>query len=104
LFGSAAGAGAADTSGRSLQHRYDTGYIQCMYAKGHKVPVAGRFSSAPQRSTPPPPRGTYAPPPPPGGSYAPPPAPGTYAPPPPAGAYAPSPPAGTYAPPPAPER
>jgi hypothetical protein len=91
LFGSAAGAGAADTSGRSLQHRYDAGYIQCMYAKGHKVPVAGRFSSAPQRSAPPPPRGTYAPPPPPGSGYAPPPAPGTYAPPPPAGAYAPPP-------------
>jgi hypothetical protein len=93
LFGSAAGAGAADASGRSLQYRYDAGYIQCMYSKGHRVPIAGRFSSAPQRSAPPPPpRGTYAPPPPPGGGYAPPPAPGTYAPPPPAGAYAPPPP------------
>ncbi|MPZ46622.1 MAG: hypothetical protein GEV05_25205 [Betaproteobacteria bacterium] len=93
LFGSAAGAGAADTSGRSLQHRYDTGYIQCMYAKGHKVPVAGQFTSSPRRAaSPPPPPGTYAPPP--GGSYAPPPAPGTYAPPP----------AGAHAPPPAPER
>lgn len=84
LFGSAAGAGAADVSGRSLQHRYDIAYTQCMYAKGHKVPVAGRFTSAPARTgTPPPPApGTYAPPPPPGNSYAPPPAPGTYAPPP----------------------
>ena len=84
LIGSATGAGAADVSGRSLQHRYDSGYIQCMYAKGHKVPVAGQFTSAPRRtSPPPPPAGSYTPPPPPGGSYAPPPAPGTYAPPPP---------------------
>jgi hypothetical protein len=88
LFGSVAGAGASDTSGRTLQHRYDSGYIQCMYAKGHKVPITGQFTSAPERrrsSTPPPP-------PPPGGSYAPSPAPGTYAPPPPPGAYAPPPP------------
>jgi hypothetical protein len=83
LIGSATGAGAADTSGRNLQYRYDVGYTQCMYAKGHKVPVAGRFTSAPARSTTPPPPapGTHAPPPPPNGSYAPPPAPGTYAPP-----------------------
>lgn len=83
LAGSAAGAGAADTSGRTLQHRYDTSYIQCMYAKGHKVPVAGQFTSAPRRSTTPPPPPPGSIPPPPGGSYAPPPAPGTYAPPPP---------------------
>lgn len=83
VIGSATGAGAADASGRTLQHRYDTGYIQCMYAKGHKVPVAGQFTSAPRRSTPPPPPPGSAPPPPPRGSYAPPPAPGTYAPPPP---------------------
>jgi hypothetical protein len=92
LFGSAAGAGAADVSGRSLQHRYDIAYTQCMYAKGHKVPVAGRFTSAPATTgTPPPPApGTYAPPPAPGTSYAPPPAPGTYSPPPPpSGAYNP---------------
>jgi hypothetical protein len=83
LFGSLAGAGAGDVSGRSLQRRYDAGYIQCMYAKGHRVPVAGQFTSAPRATTPPPPApGTHAPPPP-GGSYAPPPAPGTYAPPPP---------------------
>ena len=83
LFGSATGAGAADVSGRNLQHHYDIGYTQCMYAKGHRVPVAGRFTSAPARSTTPPPPapGTHAPPPP-NGSYAPPPAPETYAPPP----------------------
>ena len=92
LIGSASGAGAADSSGRMLQHRYDVGYTQCMYAKGHRVPVAGRFTqSPPPRSTPVPPApGTHAPPPP-SGAYAPPPAPGTYAPPPPPGTYAPPP-------------
>ena len=101
LFGTLAGSQAASASGYSLQHRYDIAYTQCMYAKGHRVPVAGRFTSAPARAaTPPPPSpGTHAPPPPgsyasppPGTSYAPPPAPGTYAPPPPpSGAYNPPP-------------
>jgi hypothetical protein len=68
LFGSAAGAGAADASSRTLQHRYDMGYQQCMYAKGHQVPVAGRY--APSRpyhypTTPPPPPAGSPPPPPP---------------------------------------
>jgi hypothetical protein len=46
-----------------MQHRFDFAYQQCMYAKGHKVPVAGRYgesSRATQRAAPPPP-----PPPPP---------------------------------------
>ncbi len=103
LLGSATGAGASDRSGHTLQQRYDIGYIQCMYAKGHRVPVAGQFTSAPSRpaTPPPPPPGTYAPPPPgvqvpapaPNGAYSPPPAPGTYAPPPPPGTYTPPPPA-----------
>jgi hypothetical protein len=56
---------------RTLQHRYDIGYQQCMYAKGHRVPVAGRFEStrpAPAASaytTPPPPLPGTPPPPPP---------------------------------------
>lgn len=75
LFGTVAGAGAADSSGRTVQQRYDVGYTQCMYAKGHKVPVSGRFTSSPQGPA-------YAPPA--QGTYAPPPAPGTYSPPPPA--------------------
>lgn len=74
LFGTVAGAGAADSSGRTIQQRYDIGYTQCMYAKGHKVPVSGRFTSSPQAPA-------YATPPAPG-TYAPPPAPGTYSPPP----------------------
>jgi hypothetical protein len=45
----------------TLQQRYDYAFTQCMYAKGHKVPVSGRYSYAdPQRTstaarTPPPP-------------------------------------------------
>jgi len=83
LFGTLSGTGAADTSSWMLQQRYDAGYIQCMYAKGHKIPVSGRYESAPStapRYVPPPRPGTYAPPPAPG-TYAPPPAPGTYPPP-----------------------
>ncbi|MGQ0543803.1 MAG: hypothetical protein ACT4P3_00505 [Betaproteobacteria bacterium] len=52
--GSLAGAGAAEASGRTLQQRYDFGYKQCMYAKGHKIPMA-RHEAARYRSTPPPP-------------------------------------------------
>jgi hypothetical protein len=39
LLGSAAGSGAYAASGDLLQRRYDTAYVQCMYAKGHQVPV-----------------------------------------------------------------
>jgi len=67
VVGSAAGAGAADASSRTLQQRYDMGYQQCMYAKGHQVPVAGRHP-APRPyhspSTPPPPPPGSPPPPP----------------------------------------
>jgi outer membrane lipoprotein SlyB len=46
LTGGLAGAGAASESGYAAQERYDMGYIQCMYAQGHRVPVPGRFSDA----------------------------------------------------------
>jgi len=59
LLGSAAGAGAGETSAYGLQRRYDYAYIQCMYAKGHKVPVSGRLTSSPPAGP------SYAPPPPP---------------------------------------
>ena len=39
LFGALAGASAGDQSGYAVQRRYDNGYVQCMYAKGHRVPV-----------------------------------------------------------------
>ena len=68
--GALAGTSAANASGYSLQHRYDIGYQQCMYAKGHQIPMAGRY--APYRPTrqaapppPPPPPGIPPPPPPP---------------------------------------
>ena len=58
LIGSAAGAGAGETSAYGMQRRYDYAYIQCMYAKGHKVPVSGHLTSAPAGPS-------YVPPPPP---------------------------------------
>lgn len=57
LIGGLAGTGTAQASGYGLQYRYDTGYIQCMYAKGHQVPVSGRTyrQSRPAAYFPPPP-------------------------------------------------
>ena len=61
LMGSAIGSSTANASAYSAQQRYDIGYTQCMYAKGHKVPVSGRFAAAnerpaaPRYRTPPPP-------------------------------------------------
>ena len=60
LVGSLAGTGAAGASAHSVQRRYDIAYTQCMYAKGHKVPVSGGFTSSRQR-----PPAAYTPPPPP---------------------------------------
>jgi hypothetical protein len=65
LFGTLAGSSAANASSYTMQQRYDIGYTQCMYAKGHKVPVSGRFAAATERpaprrhNTPPPPPPTY---------------------------------------------
>jgi hypothetical protein len=45
----------------ALQRRYDAVFTQCMYAKGHKVPVRGNYQSSQSRNaaqtarTPPPP-------------------------------------------------
>lgn len=75
LVGGAAGAGAGQVSGHGSQRRYDNAYVQCMYAKGERVPVSGRLESAPTQasltarpaaSAPPPPPAGYPPPPPPG--------------------------------------
>jgi hypothetical protein len=66
-----AGTGAGAQSGRTLQQRYDIGYQQCMYAKGHQIPMAGRYDRtsrpAPPPSVPPPPPAGTPPPPPPQG-------------------------------------
>jgi len=55
--GALAGTGAAQNSAGNLQQRYDTAYVQCMYAKGNRVPVYGGMQQAPSRSysAPPPP-------------------------------------------------
>jgi Glycine-zipper domain len=58
--GSLAGAGTSQAAAGTLQQRYDSAFTQCMYAKGHRVPVSGRYSDVrrPMQSaarTPPPP-------------------------------------------------
>ena len=42
--GALAGTSAADESARALQQRYDMGYLQCMYAKGHQIPMSGGYA------------------------------------------------------------
>ena len=56
--------GAEQDSAGSPQQRYDRSFLQCMYAKGHKVPLTGRVSdyidstqSTARNSPPPPPAG-----------------------------------------------
>ncbi|WP_317203674.1 hypothetical protein [Janthinobacterium sp.] len=60
-FGALAGVGAGDSSAYSMQQRYDVAYQQCMYANGHRVPIAGRMAGGvpdnagvPPPNTPPP--------------------------------------------------
>lgn len=66
---SAAGPSHSGDSGYGAQYQYDTAYIQCMYARGHRVPVYGQMRAAPP-ATPP---ANYKP-------YSPPPVPQGYAP------------------------
>jgi Glycine-zipper domain len=106
LFGgTAVGASNAQGAQVSAQRRYDASYVQCMYAKGHQVPVARGSVPAftqPAAAAPPPP-----PPPPPSNGASrlapppPPPSASSAIPPPPAGTP-PPPPAGTPPPPPPP--
>lgn len=68
LVGSAAGSGAAKSSGYGTQRQYDNAYIQCMYAKGHRVPVPASMATAKavkhsDAGIPPPPPGSPPPPP-----------------------------------------
>lgn len=63
LFGGLSGAGAGSSSGYGVQQRYDFAYMQCMYAKGHRVPVSGRFSNEMRGDVHPPARGYAVPPP-----------------------------------------
>lgn len=87
LIGGAVGSDAARSSGYGSQRQYDNAYIQCMYTKGHRVPVPANVAySKPVRASdagiPPPPPGS-PPPPPPGVTSPPPPPPGSLPPPPP---------------------
>lgn len=52
LLGTAAGTGAGQQSAYDAQRRYDHAYVQCMYAKGHRVPVSGQLSGAPRAAYP----------------------------------------------------
>lgn len=66
-IGALAGTGTAQSSAYGMQKRYDQAYVQCMYAKGHRVPVSGayaaqnpprqRSAAAPSPPPPPPPQG-----------------------------------------------
>lgn len=67
LVGSMIGVNEADVSAYGAQHRYDNAYIQCMYAKGHRVPVSGRSVTQRRPAYAPPPPAAYPPPPPPPG-------------------------------------
>ena len=66
LVGSAVGAESSQTYSYGTQRQYDHAYIQCMYGRGHKVPVSAEFArnlsqSAAATSQ----NGNYPPPPPP---------------------------------------
>jgi hypothetical protein len=90
VAGSLAGTRTAGESGYASQQRYDTGYVQCMYGKGHRVPVSGQIANnpymrginqymGPPNSSYPPARGvqrsSFPPPPPPPPGIPPPPPP-----------------------------
>lgn len=101
IVGATAGSGTGAQTGRSMQQRYDFSYQQCMYARGNKIPVYGRFEGQPTAARPgygPPPNYQAPPPnyPPPPPNYAPPPPPQGYAVPPQGGS-------GGYYPPPPPQ-
>jgi hypothetical protein len=72
VVGSMAGVSSAQYSAYGTQRSYDSAYIQCMYAKGQKVPVYGSMIQSPQTDQvqrdqpvayPPPPPGLPPPPP-----------------------------------------
>lgn len=73
-MGSSEGYSSYGQSGSVVQDRYDIAYMQCMYAKGHQVPISGQFGALTQsppavQSSPP----ANIPPPPPGNPPGPPP-------------------------------
>lgn len=69
IIGSVAGSESARSGSFGSQRRYDMAYVQCMYAKGHRVPVSGNYTPSsptvnPATSIPPPPPGNPPSPPP----------------------------------------
>lgn len=78
LTGAMSGLGASEASYYAAQRRFDGAYYQCMYARGHKVPVSGRYAqvtrAAPPRAVAPPADAAIPPPnaPPPAAPYVPP--------------------------------
>ena len=58
LLGTLAGTGKGGESTRAAQVQYDNAYQQCMYAKGHSVPMAGNYGQHRGGK-----RGSYGPPP-----------------------------------------
>ncbi len=77
LLGGLMGTNTATASGNIGQQRYDIGYTQCMYGKGHRVPISGQIMDN-SRYQPvgqpyqPLPANTTLPPPPPGNPPSPP--------------------------------
>ena len=66
LGGTAVGAASGEEARQTLQYQYDSAYMQCMYARGNKVPVPrgsmDGYADAdpgrrPHRAVPPPPAG-----------------------------------------------
>lgn len=53
ILGSATGTDAYGISGDSVQTRYDNAYVQCMYAKGHQVPLPATMASSLTQAGPP---------------------------------------------------
>lgn len=65
LMGSLAGSSTSQASAYGGQRRYDYAFIQCMYAKGHRVPVSGQFTTTSSASHVQAPASVPLPPPPP---------------------------------------
>jgi len=55
LIGTSAGADAGRVYGWEAQHRYDIAYMQCMYAKGNRIPGVVTRTRRMQKNPPPPP-------------------------------------------------
>lgn len=76
LVGSVAGSESGQVSAYGSQKRFDNAYVQCMYAKGHRVPVSSSMSRNMQQQAPSSPSSYSEPsdiPPPPPGNPPPPP-------------------------------